>query len=317
MSVEPVVTIAGGVGAAKFLRGLVAHRGPAAASDIAIVNVADDFVLHGLSISPDLDTCTYTLAGDVNPETGWGRRGESWRVMDELEQLGGQTWFRLGDRDLALHLYRTQRRSEGASLTEITAEITAALQVPTRLLPVTNDVIETRVVVEGDGEIGFQDYFVGRQHGVAVEALRFDGADEASPGPEVIEALAVASTVIVAPSNPLVSVGPVLAVPGVREALAARRERNVAISPIVGGAALKGPADRMLRELGHEASALGVAHMYRDIVGTLIIDDVDADSAPAIEALGMRCVVTDTIMADLDIATQLAKTTLTTSGDER
>ena len=306
MSAAPVVTIAGGVGAAKFLRGLVVARGELAATDIAIVNVADDFVLHGLSISPDLDTCTYTLADDVNPETGWGRRGESWRVMDELATLGGQTWFRLGDRDLAVHLYRTHRRSEGATLTEITAELTASIGVPTRLLPVTDDPIETRVVVADEGEIGFQDYFVGRQHGVVVEELRFRGADAAVPGPEVLGAIAGAETVVVAPSNPLVSVGPVLAVPGVRDALVARRDKVVAVSPIVGGAALKGPADRMLRELGHEASVVGVARLYADIAGTLVVDDADAELADAVRAAGMECVVTNTIMSDVATTATLA-----------
>ena len=305
-----IVTIAGGVGAAKFLRGLVAARGEQAAHDAAIVNVADDFHLHGLAISPDLDTCMYTLAGDVNPQTGWGRVGETWTVMDELAALGGDTWFRLGDRDLAVHLYRTQRRSHGASLTEITAELCRSLGVGIQLLPVTDDPIETRVVVEGEGEIGFQDYFVGRQHSVAVESLRFAGADTAAPTPETLDAIGTATTVIIAPSNPLVSVGPVLAVPGVRDALVARRERTAAVSPIVGGKALKGPADRMLRELGHEASAVGVARMYRDIASVLVIDHADAALATDIEALGMRCVVTDTIMATVDVAAELATTTI-------
>ena len=314
MSAAPVVTIAGGVGAAKFLRGLVAARGGAAASDVAVVNVADDFVLHGLSISPDLDTCTYTLAGDVNPETGWGRRGETWTVMDELAELGGETWFRLGDRDLAVHLYRTHRRGQGATLTEITAELTAAIGVPTRLLPVSDDPIETRVVVADEGEIGFQDYFVGRQHGVVVEELRFAGAERAVPGPEILSTIASADAVVIAPSNPLVSVGPVLAVPGVRSAIVDRREQTVAVSPIVGGAALKGPADRMLRELGHEASVVGVARLYRDLAATLVIDDADAALAADVEAAGMRCVVTNTIMSDVEVTTALARTCLDAAG---
>ncbi len=314
MSAAPVVTIAGGVGAAKFLRGLVAARGDAAASDVAVVNVADDFVLHGLSISPDLDTCTYTLAGDVNPETGWGRRGETWTVMDELAELGGETWFRLGDRDLAVHLYRTHRRGQGATLTEITAELTAAIGVPTRLLPVSDDPIETRVVVADEGEIGFQDYFVGRQHGVVVEELRFAGAEHAAPGPEILSTIASAEAVMIAPSNPLVSVGPVLAVPGVRPAIVDRREQTVAVSPIVGGAALKGPADRMLRELGHEASVVGVARLYRDLAATLVIDDADAALAADVEAAGMRCVVTNTIMSDVEVTAALARTCLDAAG---
>lgn len=302
-----IVVIAGGVGAAKFLRGLVAVVDPAAVT--TIVNVADDFRLHGLAISPDIDTVTYTVSGQVNPETGWGRVGESWRVMEELERYGGETWFSLGDLDLALHLYRTQRLSEGASLSEVTAEVAEAWELGLRILPVSNDPVATRLVVD-EGEIDFQDYFVARQHDVAISAVRFVGADDAAPAPGVLDAIGAADTIVMAPSNPIVSIGPVLAIPGVREALVARRDRCVAISPIVGGAALKGPADRMLVELGHEASAAGVATLYADVASTFVIDDIDAELAAAVEAKWMRCVVADTIMATPERAAVVAQSTL-------
>jgi len=305
-----VVTIAGGVGAAKFLRGLASTRGTAAANDAAVVNVADDFVLHGLSISPDLDTCMYTLAGEVNPQTGWGRVGESWAVMDELEALGGETWFRLGDRDLAVHLFRSQRLAAGASLTEVTGELCEALDVSIALFPITDDPIETRIVVPDVGEIGFQDYFVRRQHAVKVDSVTFAGIADATASSVALSKIAETDIVVIAPSNPLVSIAPVLEVPGVTEALAGRRPRNVAISPIVGGKALKGPAAAMMQSLGHEVSALGVAQMYKHLISAMVIDNADAHLAGAIEKLGLRCVVTDTVMASVDIAGALASTTI-------
>lgn len=312
MQSDSVVTIAGGVGAAKFLRGLALHRGGAFRDDTAIVNVADDFVLHGLRICPDLDTVTYTLAGLVNPETGWGRAGETWTVKEELERLGGQTWFSLGDRDLAVHLYRTQRTADGAGLAQITSEVTAALGLRTTVLPASEHAIQTMVAVEGEGEISFQDYFVARRHSVAVDAVRFAGADTSSPAPGVLDAIANAHSIVIAPSNPIVSIGPVLAVPGIREALVSRRQHVGAISPIVGGKALKGPADRMLVELGHEPTALGVAHMYQPFASSLVIDEIDAALAEPIRELGMTCVFTDTIMSEPDVAAALAATTLAT-----
>jgi LPPG:FO 2-phospho-L-lactate transferase len=302
-----ITVIAGGVGAAKFLRGLVEVVDPADVT--AVVNVADDFRLHGLAISPDLDTVTYTLADQVNPETGWGRVGESWRVMEELDRYGGETWFSLGDLDLALHLFRTQRLAEGASLSEITAEVARAWELDVRLLPVSNDPIATRIVVD-EGEIDFQDYFVARRHDIEVREVRFVGADTSSPSPGVLDAIADADIVVIAPSNPIVSIGPVLAVPGVRAALEAHRDRTVAVSPIVGGAALKGPAARMLTELGHESTAAGVAGLYREFASTLVIDEVDAALAPQVEANGMRAVVADTIMSDPVRAAGVARSTL-------
>ncbi len=302
-----ICVLAGGVGAARYLRGLLAVE---AAPDVtAVVNVGDDLELHGLHISPDLDTVTYTLAGAINPETGWGLRDETWQAMTVLEQYGGHSWFRLGDRDLGTHLYRTQRRAEGASLSTITAEIATAWGLGLHVLPATDDTLRTMVTVDGR-EIGFQDYFVGRQHSVPVTAVRFDGADTARPAPGVLEAIAAADAIVIAPSNPIVSIGPVLAVPGIREAVAARREHVVAVSPIIAGAALKGPADRMMRELGHDASVQGVARLYADVAAVLVVDEADGSMASAVEREGVRCIVTSTVMSSPDVAAALARATI-------
>jgi LPPG:FO 2-phospho-L-lactate transferase len=284
-------------------------------SDVtAIVNTGDDVELHGLHISPDLDTITYTLAEAINPETGWGLAGETWQAMGALDRYRGLTWFRLGDKDLATHMYRTQRLRDGLGLAAVTEEITRAWGLDLRLLPVTEDPLETRVTVEGEGEIGFQEYFVGRQHNVTVTGVRFAGADAARPGPGVIEAITDADAVLICPSNPIVSIGPVLAVPRVRAAVEQRRARSVAVSPIVAGAALKGPADRMLRELGHDASVVGVARLYRDLAATLVVDEADRDLAPAVEDAGMRCVVAPTVMRDAEDAAGLARVCLDAAG---
>ena len=304
-----ITVLAGGVGAARYLTGLVQVVPPDEVT--AVVNTADDTWLHGLRICPDLDTVTYTLAGEVNPETGWGLVGETWQAMASLRAYdAGRAWFNLGDLDLGTHLYRTGRLAEGASLSTITAEITRRWGVGVRLLPMTETEVATRVTVEGEGEIGFQEYFVGRQHSVPVSAVRFDGVENALAADGVLEAIADASQVVIAPSNPIVSIGPVLAVTGVRTVLARRRDDVVAISPIVAGAALKGPADRLLVELGHEASVVGVARLYREIAGTLVVDTADADLAGAVEAEGMRCVVAPTIMHGPAEAAGLAKVTL-------
>lgn len=303
-----ITALAGGVGAARMLKALLAV---VSGSDItAVVNTGDDLVLHGLAISPDLDTVTYTLADAVNPETGWGLRGESWRTMEALTRYGGQTWFRLGDLDLATHLYRTQRLAEGAPLSAIAGEVASAWGVDVRLLPMSDQPVRTVLKVEGIGEISFQDYFVARHHDVAVSEVRFAGAEEAQPGPGVLEALASAATVVICPSNPIVSIGPVLAVPGVREAVVARRDRTVAVSPIVAGAALKGPADRLMRELGVEPSVVGVARLYSPLASVLVIDRSDAALAGQVEDEGMRVVVTETVMSDPATARRLAEATL-------
>ena len=297
--------LAGGVGAARYLRGALEAFGPANVA--AVVNVGDDVTLHGLRISPDLDTCTYTLAGAIDPERGWGLVDESWQAMAELGRYGGETWFGLGDRDLGTHLYRTGRLAQGASLTEITGEITRAWGLGCRLLPVTDDPVGTRVTLADGSEIGFQEYFVRLHHDVEVRSVRVAGVDDASPSAAALEAITTATTLVIAPSNPIVSIGPVLAVPGIAEAVRARRAHNVAVSPIVGGRALKGPADRMLRELGEESTVVGVARRYRDLAATLVVDEVDAHLVDEIEAVGMRAIAMPTIMSEPGVAAALAR----------
>jgi LPPG:FO 2-phospho-L-lactate transferase len=303
-----ITVLAGGVGAARMLVGLIQVVDPAHLT--AVVNTGDDLVMHGLEISPDLDTVTYTLAGAIDPDRGWGLSGESWQAMETLRMYGGDAWFGLGDRDLGTHLYRTARRRAGATLSEVTAEIARAWGLGLRLLPVTDGVLRTRVTVEGDGEISFQEYFVQRQHDVAVSAVRFEGDTVVTPAPGVLDAIADAECVVIAPSNPIVSIGPLFAVTGVRDAVAARRDRVVAVSPIVAGAALKGPADRLMVELGHEASVVGVARIYAEVAGTLVIDEADADLADAVEAEGLRCVVAPTIMSNPERSAALARVVL-------
>ena len=280
----------------------------------AIVNVGDDTVLHGLHISPDLDTITYTLAGMDNRETGWGVVGESWTVMEELARLGGESWFRLGDRDLATHLFRTGRLAAGDSLTEVTGSIATRRQIDVRLLPVTDDSVRTMLTLavhtelgEAGTEVAFQDYFVRLHHDVAVRAVRFAGAELARPTPGVMDALASADRIVVCPSNPIVSIGPLLAVPGVLDALVGRRADVIAVSPIVAGAALKGPADHLMAELGTEPSVVGVARLYAPWVSTLVIDEADRARAPEVEAQGVRCVVAPTIMGSPERAAALAR----------
>ncbi|MEM9467134.1 MAG: 2-phospho-L-lactate transferase [Actinomycetota bacterium] len=297
--------LAGGVGAARYLTGALEAFDPASVT--AVVNVADDVVLHGLHVSPDLDTCTYTLAGAIDPERGWGLVDETWQAMAELGRYGGANWFSLGDRDLGTHLYRTARMHDGASLTEVTAEITAAWELGCRLLPVTDDRVETRVELTDGREVGFQEYFVGMQHSVEVRGVRFAGAAEAALSPAAATAIGDADALVIAPSNPIVSIGPLLAIPGLEDLVRSRRERTVAVSPIIGGAALKGPADRMLRELGEESSVVGVARRYRDLAATLVIDEVDAELAADVEAAGMRAVVMPTIMKQPGVAAALAR----------
>lgn len=310
-----ITVLCGGVGAARFLSGLVQVVDPSTVT--GVVNTGDDAVINGLAISPDLDTIVYTLAGAIDRERGWGLGGESWNTMDALGRYAGvrperseaaATWFNLGDRDIATHLYRTTRRAEGATLTAITAEIAAAWGLAVRLLPMTDDAVATRLVLPDGGDIAFQDYFVRRHHDIAVSGVRFVG--EASPSDAALDAIADADIVVVAPSNPLVSIGPLRSLPGVDAALASRRDRTVAVSPIVGGRALKGPADRMLVELGHEPTVVGVARLYREIAATLVIDPADADLADAVQDAGMRPVVTPSVMSTPEAAAALASATL-------
>lgn len=295
------------MGAARFLRGLLAVVPPTSVT--AIVNVADDTELHGLHISPDIDTVTYTLADAIDPERGWGLRDETWHAMAMFERYGNPSWFNLGDKDLATHIVRTQRLHAGETLSDVTAHVARAWDLKCTVLPATDDRLRTHVAT-ARGELTFQEYFVGRQHAVPITGVRFEGADAARPAPGVLSAIGEADHVVIAPSNPIVSIGPLLAVDGIRDALVRRRSRVVAVSPIVDGAALKGPAARMLAELGHEAGVVGVARLYRDIASTLVIDDADADRAAEVEAEGMACVVTATVMSDPDASAALARTTL-------
>lgn len=305
------VVLAGGVGAARFLKGL-AHVVPHDRI-VTIVNTADDTELHGLSISPDIDTVTYTLADAIDPVRGWGLRDETWRAMESLARFdlvrprasqAGANWFNLGDQDLATHFYRTTRLREGASLAQVTDEVRRAFGLGITIVPMSNDPVRT-IVHLTEGPVPFQEYFVKMRHDVAVQSVEFVGADSA----RFIDTAMLhdADTIVIAPSNPIVSIGPMRALSGVDETLATVREKVVAISPIVAGAALKGPADRMLTELGHEASVVGVARMYADICGTMVIDALDADRRDEIEALGMTCVVTDTVMSRPGVAAELAR----------
>ena len=298
--------LAGGVGAARYLQGAVEAFDP---SDVtAIVNVGDDVTLHGLRVCPDLDTCTYTLAEAIDPERGWGLVDESFKAMAALGRYGGLDWFSLGDQDLGTHLYRTQRLTEGATLTEVTAEICEAWGVTATLVPVSNDPVETRVTLATGEEIGFQEYFVRLAHSVEISSVRFVGAQQAQPTAEALRAIESAETLVIAPSNPAVSIQPLLAVGGIEAAVRARRSQNVAVSPIVGGRALKGPADRMLRELGEQATVVGVARRYQGLAATLVIDEIDSEFAGEIEDLGMRVIAVPTVMSEPGVARALAET---------
>ena len=312
-----VAVLCGGVGAARFLRGVVQVVDPTTVA--AIVNTADDTVMHGLSISPDLDTIVYTLAGAIDPERSWGLVDETWQAMAALDRYtavrpagssAGGSWFGLGDQDLATHLYRTARFGEGARPSDVADEVRRAWAVAVRLLPMTDEPVATMVELASGEEVSFQDYFVRLGHDVAVRGVRFAGADRARPTAEVLDALETATAIAIAPSNPIVSIGPLRALRGVDDTLARRRDHVVAVSPIVGGVALKGPADRMLTELGHEASVVGVARLYTPIATTLVIDPADAALAPAVEAEGMRALVVPSVMKDAATAAALAEATL-------
>ena len=307
-----LAALAGGVGAARFLRGLVQVVPP---DDITvIVNTGDDDWFHGLLVCPDLDTVTYTLAGVENPDTGWGLAGETFVAIDALERYALPTWFRLGDRDLATHLYRSDRLRAGASLSTIAAEIAAAWDVRSRLLPMSDDPVSTRIDVRAGGgsvsELHMQEWFVRERAEPPVVAVRFDGVERSAAAPGVLEALEQADTIVVCPSNPVISIGPILAVPGVRDALRRRRDRVVGVSPIIAGAPVKGPADRLMGPLGMEVSCVGVARAYRDFCSALVIDGGDSARASEVEALGVHAVVTDTLMRDARVAAALARNTL-------
>ncbi|MBV8771731.1 MAG: 2-phospho-L-lactate transferase, partial [Deltaproteobacteria bacterium] len=280
-----IATLAGGVGAARFIRGLV-QRIPEQCLTV-IVNTGDDEYFYGLHVSPDLDTVTYTLAGVVNRANGWGRANESFHALEALGRFYGEPWFNLGDRDLATHLYRTELLRSGASLTQVTAEIAQRLGVKARVLPMTNDRVHTHVKIKGKPALPFQEYFVkGRARG-AVEAIELRGIEQAQPAQGVLDALTRSTGVILAPSNPFVSLGPILGLNGIRESLKSMRRHVAAISPIVGGKAVRGPAGAMMRGLGQEVSPLGVARLYQDVAGIFILDTLDRRYAEAIQQLGM------------------------------
>ena len=300
-----VAVLCGGVGAARFLSGLIAVVDPSAVT--AVVNVADDDEFHGLNVSPDLDTVLYTLAGIVDEAQGWGRKDETFHAQEELARFGEDAWFRLGDRDLATHIHRTRLLRAGTSLTDVVDGMRTALGIGARILPAT-DTGQRTMVRTPDGWIAFQEYFVKRRTADTVNEVRFE--PDAAPSAHVRAAIAEADVIVIAPSNPFVSIGPILALAGMRDALRAARAKVVAVSPIVGGAAIKGPAAAMLASLGHEVSALGVARIYADVAGAFVIDEADADLGPAIEGLGLRATVASTIMRDAATRAALARTVI-------
>jgi LPPG:FO 2-phospho-L-lactate transferase len=308
-----ITALAGGVGAARFLRGLVQVVPPDEVT--VVVNTGDDDTFHGLLVCPDLDTVTYTLAGAENAESGWGLAGETFACMDALDRFGAPTWFRLGDRDLATHLYRAERLRAGASLSQVATELAAAWGVRTRLLPMSDDPVATRIDARLPGdeavrELRMQEWFVRHRAEPSVVAVRFVGDDAATPAPGVLEAIDAADTVLVCPSNPVISIGPILAVPGIRDQLVRRRDRVVGVSPIIAGAPVKGPADRLMGPLGIEISCVGVARAYRDFCATLVVDGRDSSRVAELESLDVRAVVTDTLMRDARVAAALARHTL-------
>jgi LPPG:FO 2-phospho-L-lactate transferase len=299
-----ITVLAGGVGASRFLQGLQQVVDPATITVIS--NTGDDVEVFGLHVSPDVDIVIYALAGAVNPETGWGLQGDTLNVVQALQRYGYPDWFNLGDRDLATAVHRTRLLRDGVPMHEIVAGIASSWGLPTRILPMTNDRVETRIVGP-DGEIPFQDYMVRLRTEVDVREVRFAGVETATPAPGVLDALRDAEMIILAPSNPFVSLGPILSVPGVIYALASSRAIRVAVSPIIAGDVVKGPAGKMLASLGHEVSALGVARLYQELVDVMVIDQQDAALAPAVEALGLRCVVTDTLMSSDQRKAELAR----------
>jgi LPPG:FO 2-phospho-L-lactate transferase len=302
-----VCALAGGVGGAKLAAGL---QDVLPAGDLSVVvNTADDFDLWGLHICPDLDTVMYTLAGIANPETGWGIAGESFETLTMLRRYGEDTWFKLGDRDLATHTLRTHRLRSGDSLTEVTAALAGSLDVESVVLPMSDDPVST-VLDTPEGRLEFQEYFVRRGQRDEVLGVEFRGIEDARVSGEVLAAISGAEAIVLCPSNPVVSVGPILGLPGMKEALASTSAPKVAVSPIVGGRALKGPADKMLLSLGHEVSATGVAGMYAGLVDGMVVDTVDRDERDGIEALGMRVLVTGAVMRDAEDRARLALETL-------
>lgn len=302
-----IAVLAGGAGAARFLQGLLAVHDP---TDVTIIsNVGDDAEFFGLRVSPDIDIVLYHLAGLADEDRGFGIRGDTFHVLEALGRFGYDMWFRLGDADFATCIARTDLLRRGQTLSQTTAAIAAALLVPARVIPATEDPLRTKIRTD-TGVIEFQEFFVKRRTEVKTREVLFEGVETAAPAPGVLEAINEAKAIVITPSNPLVSIGPILAIAGVREALAGAEAKVGAVSPIVGGKTLKGPADRMMRDLGMEATALGVARLYADFLDVFVIDTVDAGLAPAIADLGLEVVVTDTIMDSMERKRALAATVL-------
>lgn len=302
-----IAVLTGGTGGAKFLQGVVRVLPPEQVT--AIINTGDDVTWWGLNISPDVDSVMYGLAGLLSRERGWGLEGDTFECLERMRALGEPTWFQLGDRDLATHVRRTGMLRSGKTLTAVTAELAASFGVTSRLLPMTDDRVETRVLTSR-GELAFQEYFVRERWKLPVRKVRFAGMEKAKPTAEVLRAIANADVIVVAPSNPVTSIGPILAVPGIREALRSSPAPRVAISPIISGKAFSGPADQLMAAHGFPPTVAGVAAMYRDFLHTLIIDDSDAATVGEIEALGVRAICTSTVMSSEESKRSLAQVSL-------
>jgi LPPG:FO 2-phospho-L-lactate transferase len=302
-----ITALAGGVGASKLLLGLYEVMDPSLLT--TIVNTGDDIVLHGLKISPDLDIVTYTLAGIVDASKGWGFQGETFHALKRLAAYGRPNWFNLGDRDLATHIHRTALLSEGKTLSQAADSIRTALGVKSRILPMSDSPVPT-IIDSNEGPLHFQEYLVKRRAEPIVKGIRFENVESARPAPGVLEAIRDADRILVCPSNPLISIGPILAVPGIRDELRARKEKVFAVCPIVGGKSLKGPSDKMLAQLGHDSTALGVVKLYAEFTGTFVIDPADKSHSAAISALGMKVAVFPTVMKTLSQKRKLARAIL-------
>ncbi len=301
-----VTVLTGGVGGSKLALGF--YRNPAC-NLTAIANTGDDIVMHGLHVSPDPDILMYTLAGVVNPATGWGFRDETFAVAKGLAGYGREIWFQLGDRDFATHIHRTAMLSSGGTLSQAIESIRRSLDISARVLPMSDDPVAT-LLETGDGRMHLQEYFVRRRCEPVVRAIAFEGAPDAEPAPGVVDAIADADLVVIAPSNPLISIGPILAVPGIRETLRRRRDRVVSVCPLVGGKSLKGPTDKMMAQLGYDVSPAVVAAMYSDFCGAMILDSADEAEGPAVEAAGMLAVVLPTMMQTEEDKIRLAQSIL-------
>jgi LPPG:FO 2-phospho-L-lactate transferase len=302
-----ITAVAGGVGASKLLLGFYEEMDPRLLT--IIVNTGDDIVLHGLKISPDLDIVTYTLAGVVDTSKGWGFRGETFHALVHLAAYGRPNWFNLGDRDLATHIHRTALIADGKTLSQAADSIRIALGVKSRILPMSDSPVPT-IIESNEGPLHFQEYLVKRRTEPIVKGIRFEGVESAQPAPGVLESIRNADRIFVCPSNPLISIGPILAVPGIRDELRAHKEKVFAVCPIVGGKSLKGPSDKMLAQLRHDPSALGVAKLYADSTGTFVIDPVDKSQSAAISALGMKVLVLPTVMKTRPQKRKLARSLL-------